>query len=121
VLKYLNGNGTLTKESSCVLLDKYIKYADDVAEELNKFHRSCERKFGVDTANLLRKRDGLNGLLYKIPAVFDSKHNYCTLQKSVAEKIERQKNEKINSCALPENFSFIIHSNKVFYCIDKKS
>ena len=89
-LIYTINKGAVSKESCFSRYTLYSKMSEDTLDKLFDWHHDTLKRLGVDTLAFRRKRQGVGGLLMKIPAVFNDDLHYKGISEGTAKMINRQ-------------------------------
>ena len=103
------------------LLDTYSEQTEKVCSLLSMWHQQQLKNYDVHLAASNRKRDGLDGIVHKIPALFNKEHSYKPISKDVVVTIENQMQEfkkpkaSIQSALTENDVKIIAKNGKLYY------
>lgn len=114
--------GTASKSHCHEICNMYYKQVYDCQSKLQLWHHTHEDKFAIDTGSIKRKRMGLEGIIFKLPAYLISEDlKYKSISESTAKMIESQKSD-INSISqvndidlFQEDVDVIAKDGKLYY------
>lgn len=82
--------GAVSKENCFSRYALYSRMSEESLDKLFDWHYDTLKRLGVDTFAFRRKRQGVNGFLMKIPAVFNDNLHYKGISERTAKMINLQ-------------------------------
>lgn len=89
-LRYTLHLGVVSREHCTSLLLTYTQQVAQTQARLSLWHKETIKRLCVDTAEVRRKRDGLDRAIHFIPGLFDDAANFRPISKSTAQMIDSQ-------------------------------
>ena len=89
-LIYTLNKGAVSKENCFSRYALYSRMSEESLDKLFDWHYDTLKRLGVDTFAFRRKRQGVNGFLMKIPAVFNDNLHYKGISERTAKMINFQ-------------------------------
>ncbi len=120
-LTYTLNRGALSRENSYALLLPYVSQAEGSLEKLSAWHGDHMSKLEIDTKSSRRRRQGIEGALYAIPALFEDDFHYRKVSSRTSKMIRRQRRssstaETSNGPDLyKEDVTLIMKNGAVYY------
>ncbi len=125
-LKFAMRLGTLSIEQCGSLLNTYITQSEQATAMLTAWHENELKSYEVHLDESTRKRDGIDGVIHKIPAMFNEEYAYKSITENVVNVIQNQ----IASFEKPKTMSndklfesdvrMIVKEGKLYYLPDNK-
>lgn len=125
-LRYALHLGAVSREHCTALLPTYTEQVAQTQTRLTHWHKDTIERLSVDTAEVRRKRDGLDRAIHFIPGLFDDAANFRPISKSTAKMIDSQIRHNIiphsdESDLYLEDVQLIAKDGKVFYLPSSKT
>lgn len=98
---------------------------EKVREDLEIWHKNITKNLKIEIDNARRKRDGLDGIIHRIPGLIDEEYNYCAIDDNMIKMIKGQMlsypiESKITDESLFEKeVRLIAKENKLYYITNK--
>lgn len=89
-LEYTLNLGKIPKEKSCTILFDVKQEIEKVREDLEIWHKNITKNLKIEIDNARRKRDGLDGIIHRIPGLIDEEYNYCAIDDNMVKMIKGQ-------------------------------
>lgn len=124
-LEYTLNLGKIPKEKSCTILFDVKQEIEKVREDLEIWHKNITKNLKIEIDNARRKRDGLDGIIHRIPGLIDEEYNYCAIDDNMVKMIKGQMlsypiESKITDESLFEKeVRLIAKENKLYYITNK--
>lgn len=124
-LEYTLNLGKIPKEKSCTILFDVKQEIEKVREDLEIWHKNITKNLKIEIDNARRKRDGLDGIIHRIPGLIDEEYNYCAIDDNMIKMIKGQMlsypiESKITDESLFEKeVRLIAKENKLYYITNK--
>lgn len=125
-LKFAMRLGTLSIEQCGSLLNTYITQSEQATAMLTAWHENELKSYEVHLDESTRKRDGIDGVIHKIPAMFNEEYAYKSITENVVNVIQNQ----IASFEKPKTMSndklfesdvrMIVKEGKLYYLPENK-
>lgn len=100
--------GAVSRAQCTALLPTYIQQVEETQSRITQWHQDTTKRLNVDTAEIRRKRDGLDKVIHFIPGLINDDWNFC----SISEKTACMINSQASRCAE------LHHNNSDFYLED---
>lgn len=100
--------GAVSRAQCTALLPTYIQQVEETQSRITQWHQDTTKRLNVDTAEIRRKRDGLDKVIHFIPGLINDDWNFC----SISEKTACMINSQASRCAE------LHHDNSDFYLED---
>lgn len=103
------------------LLNTYNEQTEKVCSLLSSWHEKQLKAHDIHLEKANRKRDGIDGIIHKIPAMFNEEYGYRQLSKEIVDAIAEQMTDfkkpeiSIESKLCENNVKMIIKNGKVYY------
>lgn len=89
-LIYVMNLGAVSKESSAAIFKAHFEQSSTALQRLNVWHRTNISRFEIDVDGQRRKRQGFDGFIMTVPAVFDHKLKYRQMSSRTVANIQEQ-------------------------------
>ncbi len=89
-LIYVMNLGAVSKESSSAIFNAHFEQSSIALQRLNAWHRTNISRFEIDVDGQRRKRQGFDGFIMTVPAVFDHKLKYRQMSSRTVANIQEQ-------------------------------
>lgn len=120
-LTYTLNLGAVSKDYCNAMYVPYSKQAEVALVMLNEWHNSNTKRFEIDTVATKRKRQGFDGFLMSIPAIFNDGLNYLDISKHTAKMINQQSNVIVRASTdsdsdyFIEDVELVVKDGKLYY------
>lgn len=120
-LKYTLHLGAVSREQCNALLPIYTKQVQDVQQLLTSWHDNTTKRLGIEVSTARRKRDGVDGVIHRIPGFFNDDFNFRSISGKAAAMIETQtvgyETERKTAVTdlFQEDVRLIVKDGKVYY------
>ena len=125
-LRYTLHMGAVSREQCIALLPTYTKQVEDTQTLLTEWHQTSVKRLGIDTDKIRRKRTGFDGIIHRIPGVFDDDHNFRSIDEKIVNMITVQSSARSiehpqdTSDLYAKDVQLISKDGKIYYLpIDK--
>ena len=125
-LKFSMRLGTLSIEQCGSLLNTYITQSEQATAMLTAWHEDELKAYEIHLDDSTRKRDGIDGVIHKIPAIFNEEYAYKAITENVVNVIQNQ----ITGLEKPKTMSndklferdvrMIVKEGKLYYLPENK-
>ena len=125
-LKFAMRLGTLSIEQCGSLLNTYITQSEHATAMLTAWHENELKSYEVHLDESTRKRDGIDSVIHKIPAMFNEEYAYKAITENVVNVIQNQiasfeKPKAMSNDKLFESdVRMIVKEGKLYYLPDNK-
>lgn len=75
-MTYVFTLGTATKESCSALYQSYVQQSENALDKLKQWHQETDDRLEIDLNSNRRKRQGLEGFIMNVPALFNEDLHY---------------------------------------------
>ena len=75
-LRYTLHLGAVSREYCTTLLPTYTHQVEETMQRLADWHQATTERLKIDTSEIRRKRDGLDGAIHFLPGLFNDKLNF---------------------------------------------
>ncbi len=82
--------GAVSRESSLAVLSQHYEQSQIALQHLNAWHKINIKRFEIDVKGNRRKRQGFEGFIMTVPAVFDQNLRYHYISNQVIANIQEQ-------------------------------
>lgn len=89
-LAFVMNLGKISRENSLAVLKAHYEQSQIALQRLNAWHRTNISRFEIDMDGGKRKRQGFDGFIMTIPAVFDGNLRYHQIDNQVITTIQEQ-------------------------------
>ena len=127
-LRYTLHLGAVSREQCVALLPTYSRQVEETQQRLAAWHNDTTQRLKIDTSEIRRKREGLDGAIHFIPGLFNDNFNFKAIEENTAEMIKTQSEEhhdlrEYNTTELySEDVQLIVKGEKLYYLpSDKKA
>lgn len=112
--------GAVSRAQCSALLPTYIQQVEETQSRITQWHQDTTKRLNVDTAEIRRKRDGLDKVIHFIPGLINDDWNFCSISEKTACMINSQASRCAelhhdNSDFYPEDVQLISKGGKVYY------
>lgn len=120
-LKFALHLGTASIQYCSSLLNTYSEQTEKACSLLSSWHKNHIKMYDINLESSNRKRDGIDRVIHKIPAIFNEEYGYKPISKDIVGTIEEQmkglkKPEVSIESKLCENdVKMIVKDGKVYY------
>ncbi|MBR1828327.1 MAG: hypothetical protein IJ781_02280 [Atopobiaceae bacterium] len=120
-LTFTLNKGAVSRDSSYALLLPYASQAENTLEKLSAWHGDHMSKLEMDTASYRRKRQGIDGALHAIPALFEDDLGYKKVSSRTSKMIRRQRRGSSVAIAgdgldlYQEDVTLVMKDGEVYY------
>ena len=120
-LKFALSLGTISKEQCSIALPEYARSVQNIHNGLKEWHLVQQGKFSIDPEKKARKREGIEGAIFSVVAIFDGNAMFCPVREETLAAIAQQKEgfavtEKLEEKDLfREEVQLIAREGKVYY------
>ena len=124
-LEYTLNLGKIPKEKSCTILFDVKQEIEKVREDLEIWHKNITKNLKIEIDNARRKRDGLDGIIHRIPGLIDEEYNYCAIDDNMVKMIKGQmlsypiKSKITYESLFEKEVRLIAKENKLYYITNK--
>ncbi len=123
-LLFVMNLGAVSRESSFAVLKEHYKQSQIALQRLNAWHRTNISRFEIDVNGSRRKRQGFDGFIMAVPAVFDEKLHYRQISNRVVTKIQEQMQGGLSLSAgkadlFQEDVRLVCKDGKLYYLPSK--
>ena len=125
-LKYTLHLGAVSREQCNALLPIYTKQVQDAQQLLTSWHDNTTKRLGIEVSAARRKRDGVDGVIHRIPGFFNDDFNFRSISDKTVAMIETQTvgYETEQKAAVTDFFQedvrLIVKDGKVYYLPQEK-
>ena len=127
-LRYTLHLGAVSREQCVALLPTYSRQVEETQQRLAAWHNDTTQRLKIDTSEIRRKREGLDGVIHFIPGLFNDNFNFKAIEENTAEMIKTQSEEHNDWCEYDtsdlysEDVQLIVKGEKLYYLpSDKKT
>lgn len=125
-LKFALHLGIVSRAQCTASLPTYTQQVAETQSRLTRWHQDTAERLNIDTAEMRRKRDGLDKVIHFIPGLINNDWNFCSIAKKTACMIESQVGENSelqndNSDFYLEDVQLISKDGKVYYLPPRKN
>ena len=120
-LRYTLHLGTVSREYCTTLLPTYTHQVEETMQRLADWHQATTERLKIDTSEIRRKRDGLDGAIHFLPGLFNDKLNFRAIEESTVKMIKSQSaehydlHEQDTSELYSEDVQLIVKGEKIYY------
>ena len=120
-LKFAMRLGALSIEQCGSLLNTYIAQSKQTTAMIISWHQDELKAYEIHLDESTRKRDGIDGVIHKIPAMFNEEYGYKPMTENVVNVIQSQiagfENPKImsNDKLFDNDVRMIVKEGKLYY------
>lgn len=112
--------GGVSRESSFAVLKAHYEQAQISLQRLNAWHRTNISRFEIDVDGNKRKRQGFDGFIMTVPAIFDGKLRYRQISNRVVASIQEQMHGGLSfsdrkADLFQEDVRLVCKDGKLFY------
>ena len=100
--------GVVSRAQCTALLPTYTQQVEEIQSRITQWHQDTTKRFNVDTAEIRRKRDGLDKAIHFIPGLIKDDWNFCSISEKTACMIDFQASGRAE----------LHHDNSDFYLED---
>jgi hypothetical protein len=120
-LRYTLHLGAVSREQCSALLPTYSKQVSDTQAHLTAWHEGTAERLGIEMDELRRRRAGFDGVIHRIPGLFNDDLNFRGIEEKTASMITSQKAghdsfHKMDQSELyAEDVQLISKDGKIYY------
>ena len=120
-LSYALNLGAVSRENCSAMFLPYARQADEALEALKAWHKKTGAALEIDLDGNRRRRQGVEGFIMNIPAIFNQKLHYRELPERTASMIAKQSAGQQNAALQHETDRFqkdvclIVKDGKLYY------
>lgn len=120
-LRFTLYQGSTSREQCSALLQDYNQLTYITNSKLEEWTHNNIIRLKIDVENESRKRSGFDGLIHKLPGLFNKELNYRTINNDTAKMIQNQSTmcsnemKQDNSNLYSKDVQLIFKDGKVFY------
>ena len=120
-MRYTLHLGAVSREYCTTLLPTYTRQVEETMQGLANWHYATTERLKIDTSEIRRKRDGLDGAIHFLPGLFNNKLNFRAIEESTAKMIKSQSAEHYDlhqqdtSDLYSEDVQLIVKGEKIYY------
>lgn len=120
-LKFALHLGDASMQYCSSLLNTYSEQTKKTCTLLSSWHQKQIKAYDIRLDMLNRKREGIDGVIHKIPALFNEEHSYRPISKDIVDTIENQMKTlkkpelSIESKLSESDVKMIVKGGKVYY------
>lgn len=120
-LRYTLHLGAVSREQCVALLPTYSRQVEETKQRLAAWHNDTTQSLKIDTCEMRRKREGLDGVIHFIPGLFNDNFNFKAIEENTAEMIKTQSEEHHDlreydtSDLYSEDVQLIVKGEKLYY------
>lgn len=119
-LKFALHLGTVSRAQCTALLPIYTQQVTETQSRLTQWHQDTTQRLNIDTAEIRRKREGLDKAIHFIPGLINDDRNFRSISEKTAYMIEFQARghgelHHDNSDFYLEDVQLISKGGKVYY------
>ena len=120
-LRYTLHLGAVSREQCVALLPTYSRQVEETQQRLAAWHNNTTQRLKIDTSEIRRKREGLDGVIHFIPGLFNDNFNFKAIEENTAEMIKTQSEEHHDLCEYDtsdlysEDVQLIVKGEKLYY------
>jgi hypothetical protein len=112
--------GAVSRAQCTALLPTYTQQVEETQSRITQWHQDTTKRLNVDTAEIRRKRDGLDKVIHFIPGLINDDWNFCSISEKTACMIDCQASGRAelhhdNSDFYLEDVQLISKGGKVYY------
>lgn len=89
-LKFVMRLGKLSIQQCSSLLNTYVTQAEQASAKLSSWHQKELKTYDIHLDLSNRKRDGIDGIIHKIPSLFNEEYGYRPISEKIVTVIENQ-------------------------------
>lgn len=118
--------GAVSREQCTALLLTYTQQAEETQIRLTQWHQETTKRLNIDTAEICRKRYGLDKAVHFLPGLFNNDWNFRPISERTAGMIDSQAGghgelHRDNSDLYLEDVQLISKEGKVYYLPSHKN
>lgn len=120
-LKFAMRLGTLSVQQCSSLLNTYMSQTEQANTKLSSWHKKELKAYDIHLNSSNRKRDGIDGIIHKIPAMFNEAFGYRPISENIVTIIESQMSPSeepriiANDKLYEKEVRMIVKGGKVYY------
>ena len=120
-LRYTLHLGAVSREQCVALLPTYSRQVEETQQRLAAWHSDTTQRLKIDTSEIRRKREGLDGVIHFIPGLFNDNFNFKAIEENTAEMIKTQSEERHDwreydtTELYSEDVQLIVKGEKLYY------
>lgn len=112
--------GAVSREQCTALLPTYTRQVEETQNRLVRWHQKTTKRLSVDTAEVRRKRGGLDRAIHFIPGLINDDWNFRSISEKTADMIDSQVDGRSrlhpdSSDLYAEEVQLISKDGKVYY------
>jgi len=120
-LKFAMRLGALSIQQCSSLLNTYMSQTEQANTKLSSWHKKELKAYDIHLDSSNRKRDGIDGIIHKIPAMFNEEFGYRPISENIVTIIESQMSPSeepriiANDKLYEKDVRMIVKDGKVYY------
>ena len=112
--------GAVSRDACNSMISEYKKQIADTQRRLNDWHQEAANRLGINVADSVRKRTGIDKVVHYIPGLVDNSKNFKAVQDGTSEMITHQTStfscRQDQSNLYAEDVQLISMNGKIYFC-----